>query len=127
MRIIDKHIIHCSDTPDGRSVTVDDIRRWHVNGNGWSDIGYHFVIYQDGTIHQGRPFNKTGAHCKGHNTGSIGTCLVGRNSFSEDQFKALVNLHEVFKSIFPDIKALGHKDLDPKKTCPNFNVQRVIS
>ncbi len=47
MRYINKIIIHCSATPEGRNFTVDEIRDWHVNGNGWSDIGYHYVIYLD--------------------------------------------------------------------------------
>ena len=49
MRIINEIIVHCSDTPEGRNDKAEDIRRWHVNGNGWSDIGYHYVVDLDGT------------------------------------------------------------------------------
>ncbi len=50
MRTINKLIVHCSDTPNDRFVSVDDIRKWHVEENGWSDIGYHYVIYRNGDV-----------------------------------------------------------------------------
>jgi len=61
MRKIDKIILHCSATPEGRHVTVRDIDRWHRD-RGFSEIGYHHVIYLDGSIHRGRPEEKAGAH-----------------------------------------------------------------
>ena len=75
MRQIHRIIVHHSASP--LSTTVDDIRDWHVNGNGWSDIGYHYIILGDGTIAEGRPINKIGAHTKGKNRYSIGICVVG--------------------------------------------------
>jgi len=69
-------IIHCSATPEGRDYTVEDIRRWHLN-RGFKDIGYHFVIYRDGSIHVGRAKDLVGAHCEGHNAISIGVCYIG--------------------------------------------------
>lgn len=77
MRKITEFIIHCSATREGQDVTAADIRRWHVKGNGWKDIGYHFVIHLDGTIELGRPIAEVGAHCAGHNAESIGICYVG--------------------------------------------------
>ena len=76
MREIDKIIVHCTATPEGRHTTVEDVRRWHLD-RGWSDIGYHFLIYLDGSLHAGRPVEKQGAHCKGHNRNSIGICYCG--------------------------------------------------
>ena len=63
MRKIDEIIIHCAATPEGKNFTVAQIRDWHVNGNGWKDIGYHYVIYLDGSVHKGRPIEQVGAHC----------------------------------------------------------------
>ena len=77
MRKIDKIILHCAATPEGRDVKTETIKSWHVKGNGWSDIGYHFVIELDGTIRNGRPVERIGAHTKGHNATSIGICYVG--------------------------------------------------
>ena len=61
MRHLDKIILHCSATREGQHITVDTMREWHLK-RGWSDIGYHYVIYIDGSVHEGRPIEKTGAH-----------------------------------------------------------------
>lgn len=77
MRKINKLIVHCSATPEGRDVKTETIKDWHVNGNHWKDIGYHYVIELDGSIHKGRDENVIGAHCSGQNANSIGICYVG--------------------------------------------------
>ena len=76
MRNINKIIVHCSASPEGKNFSVSEIRRWHLQ-RGFADIGYHFVIYLDGSVHVGRPLHKSGAHCKGQNKNSIGICYVG--------------------------------------------------
>ena len=75
MRRIDTLIIHQTDTTGG---TVESIRRYHVDVLGWKDVGYHKIIYRDASIHQGRPDEQVGAHCKGDNNGSLGVCCVGK-------------------------------------------------
>ena len=69
-------ILHCSATPEGKDVTVDTIREWHL-ARGFNDIGYHFVIYRDGSIHQGRNIDTVGAHCTNQNSNSVGVCYIG--------------------------------------------------
>ena len=64
MRDINRIMLHCSATVEGKDYSVDTIRKWHVDGRGWSDIGYHYVIQLDGTISQGRPITRAGAHIK---------------------------------------------------------------
>ena len=54
MRKISTIIVHCSATPEGKSFTVADIDRWHRQ-RGFASIGYHYVVYLDGSIHTGRP------------------------------------------------------------------------
>ena len=44
MRPIKKVIIHCSATKPSMDIGAETIRRWHVDGNNWADIGYHFVV-----------------------------------------------------------------------------------
>ena len=53
MRNINEIIIHCTATPEGRHVTVADIDSWH-RARGFASIGYHYVIYLDGSVHAGR-------------------------------------------------------------------------
>ena len=50
MRQIKEIIVHCSATREGQDISVDTIRKWHVEGRGWSDIGYHFYIDINGEI-----------------------------------------------------------------------------
>ena len=86
-RKITELIVHCTASREGVNQTVAAIRKYHVNQRGWSDIGYHFVVYLDGTVHAGRPLDKIGAHCTGHNSYSIGICYVGgldKNGKSKD-------------------------------------------
>ena len=63
-RKINKIIIHCTATPEGRQIDIDDVRRWHIEERGWSDVGYHFLILLDGTIQIGRPLERSGAHTR---------------------------------------------------------------
>lgn len=121
-RKINKIIYHCSDSPQGRGDTIKEITSWHVNGNGWNDVGYHYVILEDGSIQIGRDLNTSGAHARGHNSDSIGICLIGKDSFTSSQFKALEFLT---KGLIKQLKIehiIGHCDVS-SKTCPNFNVQ----
>ena len=76
MRTINKIIIHCSATQEGRDLDAAEINRWHLK-RGWNGIGYHYVVLLDGTIEYGRSIYKQGAHVKGENEGSIGICYIG--------------------------------------------------
>lgn len=129
MRNIDKIIIHCSATPEGRKVTVDEIRQWHLQ-RGWKDIGYHYIIYLDGTIHKGRPESVIGAHCSGYNKNSIGICYIGgcdKNMQPKDtrtvgQKRALLEILRRLKRDYPNATLHGHNEF-AKKACPSFNVK----
>jgi N-acetyl-anhydromuramyl-L-alanine amidase AmpD len=57
---------------------VRDIQKEHMNGQGWADLGYHFLIGKGGRIFQGRPLYAQGAHSDGdNNIGNVGICLLG--------------------------------------------------
>jgi peptidoglycan hydrolase-like protein with peptidoglycan-binding domain len=62
-RPISEIIVHCTATPEGKDYTVADIRSWHKQ-RGWSDIGYHYVVYRDGRVMTGRPVGQVGAHVR---------------------------------------------------------------
>jgi len=123
MRNVDKHIIHCSDSAFG---DAEMIRQWHLE-RGFKDIGYHFVIRPDGEIEVGRMMNHVGAHCAKHNTKSIGTCLIGKESFTEKQFRSLRALHKMLKSFYPYIELCAHNQFNAYKTCPNFDVHQEVN
>lgn len=131
MRKINKIIIHCTATPEGREHDVADIRRWHLK-RGFNDIGYHYLIHIDGTIEEGRPINKQGAHCSGENRGSIGICYVG--GMSKDMKKAkdtrtikqkdslILLMIQLMYKYNKDMTIHGHNEYS-NKSCPSFNVQ----
>ena len=130
MREINKIIVHCSATPEGRDVDIETIRGWHVNERGWSDIGYHYVIELDGAIKKGRPVSIQGAHTKGHNKNSIGICYVGgteddikipKDTRTDAQKESLTALLLELKTVnYCDAIVHSHSDFS-NKDCPSFD------
>ena len=135
MRQISKIIVHCADTPEGRDVRAAEIKRWHTakppKGNGWNDIGYHYVIDLDGTVQPGRPVEEAGAHCSGHNSDSIGVCYVGgcdkkmtpKDTRTDAQKAALITLLKYLVGKYPGAKIYGHRDFS-SKPCPSFDAKK---
>ncbi len=127
MRDIDEIILHCTATPEGRAVTVWDIDRWHRE-KGWRCIGYHYVVYPDGSVHRGRDVSEAGAHCAGHNARSIGVAYVGgtdaegrpKDTRTEAQKAALGRLVAELRREYPGASVHGHRDFAPKD-CPCFD------
>ena len=135
MRPITEIIVHCSATKEGANFKASDIRRWHTakppQGNGWRDIGYHYVVDLDGTIEPGRPLDQNGAHTSGHNTNTIGICYVGgcdaigkaKDTRTAAQKAVLEKLIKALKTCFPTItKVRGHRDY-ASKACPCFDAR----
>jgi N-acetylmuramoyl-L-alanine amidase len=124
--IINSIVVHCSASPQGRGDDASTIHRWHLE-NGWSGIGYHYVILEDGEVQKGRPDYWTGAHASGHNVGSIGICLIGMGGdATREQMLSLRNLAKGLTHKHKGSRLFGHSDLDPinKPDCPGFNVKK---
>lgn len=133
MRKVNKIIIHCTATAEGKDYSVETIRGWHLK-RGWRDIGYHFLIQRDGTVEEGRPIEMTGAHTKGHNWDSIGIAYVGgveakringkwvaKDTRTDEQKDSLVDLicqlHDCYGGT-----VYGHRDFSAK-ACPSFDAK----
>ncbi len=130
MRIINEIIIHCSATPEGKDYTVNQIRQWHKQ-RGFSDIGYHYVVYRDGSIHTGRPIERIGAHCSGHNAYSIGVCYIGgvakdgktpKDTRTAAQKASLIKLIKDLRKKYPNATIHGHREY-ANKACPSFDAK----
>lgn len=129
MRRINSIIIHCSATPEGKDFTVQDIDRWHKS-RGWQCIGYHYVIYRDGSVHEGRPVEQIGAHTAGHNAESIGICYIGgvdakgkpKDTRTPQQREALCRLVADLQKQYPGATVHGHNEF-AAKACPCFDVK----
>jgi N-acetylmuramoyl-L-alanine amidase len=123
---IDEIIIHHSLTKDNSAVSWDAIKRWHVDHNGWDDIGYHFgieFIESDYQILVGRMMDHVGAHCRNNNSRSIGVCLIGnfdRDEPPKAQWLLTVRLVASLKNIFniPIQNIKGDREHHLSKTCP---------
>lgn len=132
-----KIIIHCSDSQSGNA---SQIAQWHTlpkpRGNGWNDIGYHYIIlngklapgihnnYFDGLLETGRPLdddnllsaNEFGAHAVSQNDKSVGVCLIGKSGqFTLLQIERLKLLLKQLKIQFGTIEIFQHSDFEPKK------------
>lgn len=134
MRAIKEIIVHCSATPEGRPHTVGDIRAWHKQ-RGFKDVGYHYIIYLDGSIHAGRNEAEIGAHCTGHNRNSIGVCYIGgmtkdmkaaKDTRTDAQKKSLLQLLRQLKKKYPQAKIYGHRNF-AAKACPSFDAKKEYS
>ena len=133
MRKITEIIIHCSATPADRNFTVHDLDRWH-RARGFNSIGYHYVIYLDGTIHPGRPVEDIGAHCLGHNAHSIGVCYIGgldpetfepADTRTPQQRQSLRELIAQLQQQYPGATVHGHNEFSDK-ACPCFRVRTEL-
>jgi N-acetylmuramoyl-L-alanine amidase len=139
-----KIIIHTSATRANMDIGAKEIRSWH-KGQGWTDIGYHFVIRRNGVLEKGRAENAVGAHVAGHNSDSIGICLVGglntttgkaERNYTDEQYKTLRSLVSRLVVDYPNAKIYGHRDFSPDtnkngvvdkyewfKECPCFSAR----
>lgn len=120
--------VHCSATKPSMDIGVREIRQWHKE-KGWLDIGYHFVIRRDGTVEAGREQSAVGSHVQGHNSDSVGVCLVGgidakgnfEANFTPQQMSALNGLLHELRGTYPKAVIRAHHDVAPK-ACPSFNL-----
>lgn len=130
MRKIDTIVIHCTATMPGQSVTIDDVRRWHVDGNGWSDVGYHALITLDGKLQFGRDISRIGAGVKGHNKNTVHVAYVGGcdedgkpcDTINAQQIGALHGYVAGVVTVLGPMAVKGHNDFTDEKACPSFNV-----
>ena len=141
MRPISEIIVHCSATRpewmanEAMANQVREIRRWHMQERGWKDIGYHYLIGRNGAIATGRPVEQVGAHVQGHNTGTIGVCLIGGHGSSEtdlfgqhfttQQENALRHLLADLQHRYKINKVTGHNQY-AAKACPGFSVPKWL-
>ena len=142
MRRLESIFIHCTATrpewwADRRSSEkAAECKRWHLDRN-FSDVGYHYFVDRDGTVTEGRAIEKTGAHARGHNTGSVGIALWGghggdqddkfEDHFTPEQDRALRKLISSLRMEYPSItKVRGHNEVSAKM-CPCFEVSQWLN
>ena len=124
-------VIHCAATKASMDIGLTEIRKWHVQDNGWRDVGYHYIIRRNGEVELGRSIRDTGAHAAGYNHKSVSVCMVGgmaednsvENNFTPHQWVALIMEVKKLSETYPDAKIIGHNEISEKE-CPSFDVQQ---
>jgi N-acetyl-anhydromuramyl-L-alanine amidase AmpD len=113
----------------------------HISTNGAPHICYHYIIGKD-SLYKTNSLTDVTWHCRGHNTDSIGICLLGNfdgpsyqgtNTPTDFQVVALAELLERLYKYQPDFKKLnikkslkGHCDFFGKENCPGIYFQGFI-
>lgn len=122
-------VIHCAATKPDMDIGLREIDQWHKR-NGWLGCGYTFIVRRNGIIETGRALQQVGAHTRGFNHNSVSICMVGGidsdgdpdANYTQQQWDTLDSLVDVLTKIYPNAAVVGHHDLDPKKSCPVFEV-----
>lgn len=131
----DAIVVHCSATSPKQDIGAAEIERWHRQ-RSFLAIGYHYVIRRDGTVEKGRPEDTVGSHVQGHNSTTVGVCMVGgidskgksQDNFTPDQYASLQNLLRELKGRYPTAEIKGHRDFPGvAKDCPCFDVKSWLT
>lgn len=147
MGTLQRLVLHCTATPEGRKVTSNEIRAWHTNpvskgGRGWKQVGYTDMIHLDGRVERLVKNNEdanvdpweisNGA--KGYNSTSRHVVYVGgvakdgktpKDTRTPGQLKAMEAYVQDFHRRFPSVRIVGHNEL-AAKACPSFDVQEWL-
>jgi len=111
------------------------MRNYHININGWSDIGQHLTLLPDGKWVTGRDFNKDPASISGWNTGAfsiemLGNFDTGNDRFEGRQAEAMYKFcawFVQFKNLSIDNQVKFHRDSpNTDKTCPGSSIDRDL-
>lgn len=73
-------IVHHSagtNTASDWAAVVRSIWDFHVNVNGWDDVGYNWLVDPNGVLYEGRGDGILGAHFCGQNGSTMGVCVMG--------------------------------------------------
>lgn len=139
-------VIHCTATPEGREVSADDLRRWHTSppphGQGWKQVGYTDMIHLDGRVERlvGNNEDAQVDHWErtngaaGYNGVSRHIVYVGgvdahghpKDTRTFLQRSEMARYVREFHRRHPDVRIIGHRDLNKGKACPSFDVKKWL-
>jgi peptidoglycan hydrolase-like protein with peptidoglycan-binding domain len=118
---------HCSASDNPAHDNVATMYDWHVNGNGWSDVGYHIYIRKDGTIEDGRSLEQTPAAQSGYNTDTIAISCGGLEEFTMEQADALYTICDQINLAYSkDMYYYGHNQV-ASKACPVYDWTKILN
>lgn len=108
--------VHYSAGPPNQSVR--SIQDFHMDGNGWADIGYNFLVDRSGTAYEGRGWLVVGAHAAPRNVAGIGVCYIGRDGMTDAAKRTVIALYdEANRRAGRTLARKGHRDIN-STSCP---------
>ena len=127
----DMIVIHHTGNPTDDDLSAQELNASH-QAQGWTCIGYHYVVRKDGSIEQGRPHWTVGAHAYGENSHTIGIHVCG--NFEESQptqaqiestAMLLANICHDYGLPIDSAHVVGHRDL-MATACPGRNLYDIL-
>lgn len=105
--------------------TLLEVQRVHRNQRGWADVGYHFLVGQNGIIYEGRDWHVRGTHVETFNTGSLGICLLGNfmtQAPTAPQLNSTLSLINWASERLNLSHIASHRHFNPQTQCPGDNL-----
>lgn len=133
------HTVTANNPRDGKAA-ARHVQNIHMNGNGWSDVGYHYMIDQQGRIYAGNPVDRMGAHVANANSGNIGISFLGQfqppsalgiraiqpsDASLRAAGKLIRYLADKYNITVTDAKVKGHRD-QGSTSCPGQNLYNKL-
>ena len=105
--------------------TLRNIQNFHMNSNGWADLGYNWLVSPSGTVYEGRGWGMQGAHARGHNASSIGVAYIGdgRQPVPDAAKFAILRVAAEADRRFGSLRRVGHRDVG-STVCPGDELYR---
>ena len=117
----------------GERSTMRGIKNFHLDGRGWVDIAYNFVIMPSGRVYRGRGWTRQGAHTEGHNDHSVATCFAGNFEIEKPTDKAIKSARQLvargkqLKRLTSTVRVGGHRDASGAQTaCPGKHLYQRL-
>lgn len=125
MKRIEALVVHT--TAGSRGADIEAVRRYHVEHRGWSDVGYHYLVRDNGQVQAGRPETVCGAHALGWNDRSLGVAFAGNHdrypwSPAAEQSGIDLLARLCLKHGLSASAVIGHRETGAKKSCPGAHV-----
>ncbi|KAH3691048.1 peptidoglycan-recognition protein SC2-like [Dreissena polymorpha] len=128
--------IHHTETPPcsdraGCIARVQSIQSYHMGHNGWSDIGYSFLVGEDGNVYEGRGWGYVGAHTEQYNSKGFAASMIGSFDSHVPNDKALTAVKNLIAcgvqlgKIAGSYRLYGHRDAG-QTSCPGTALYNLI-
>uniref|UniRef100_A0A8C8SUX5 Peptidoglycan-recognition protein n=1 Tax=Pelusios castaneus TaxID=367368 RepID=A0A8C8SUX5_9SAUR len=110
---------------------VKGIQNYHMDNQRWSDIGYNFLIGEDGRVYEGRGWRTVGAHARGWNAKSLGFSFLGNfsnrapNAAALNAAKKLIQCAVSRGYLSRSYTLKGHRNVN-QTSCPGNSLYAII-